>query len=772
MADNRLAAIQMAFGAFGGAFNSLNSMITAAGQQQRVDMQTDALIAQQDAQELRTTLQNEAAADILSGRGENPERQQYGVYRRTAAEVRGQRHGMDLATRWTSEVFDRAPAGADLRALTNDWVKENVGRGSGDPIFDRTALSTLFRAVDMGVTRHRGESVRATLEDNSQALNGVIGRSVQAGSWGVEDVGRWVSQARTLNPHEPQRAQATVTSAILAATPATPAGIERTLSILRTRGSGPNGMSFFEANPQAGMELETQLNNRLQRANTVAGSTAWTTMRDRISTATTSTQLTELLPEIETLYGQHGGQNEYAAARRAVTSALAPLRQREANVEQMRLMATGGMTPDPSFARQNIDSFLQALPVAEGQPRVSLLTQPDQVGRIVARLGAQSDVMQEQARSALANFNDPEAQKAAFRYYRSIETATGSSRERALSFVSEEQRALYRILADRADISPEALDRAFSALSSMGGNDARRAADAVPLHRLLSQQSQAQGETRRRTLIQNGLNEWVGQNSGFWNTMLRQGYSVRMDADLEARVNGSADSAARVASALGSSVDNAVTNSVKDLGDRIELRPGADGAIIASLRRTNADRHADGEPVVRGGVAVTNPSTGQPENTLRTSVRDLSDAQRVFGGFLANGGRLGLGIDMGRSGQGLYPVVLQGATAAPGRNGDGPVYFELGGTVNIDGKEVRLPTDMDGARTAIQAALPASMQNAPRLVLAPVDSGRGLQLFYRYGFTERGATAEQQEVRTREEREVAGTPVTPRLNIGRRVNRQ
>lgn len=70
MADNRLAAIQMAFGAFGGAFNSLNSMITAAGQQQRIDMQTQALIAQQDAQELRTTLQNEAAADILLGRGE------------------------------------------------------------------------------------------------------------------------------------------------------------------------------------------------------------------------------------------------------------------------------------------------------------------------------------------------------------------------------------------------------------------------------------------------------------------------------------------------------------------------------------------------------------------------------------------------------------------------------------------------------------------------------------------------------------------------------
>lgn len=766
MSGTRLQALQSAFAGFGGAFTSIGTMIRAAQEVEQIETRVDHQIAMQGIQRENERAGNQAAADANAGRAADPALSEQRAYRETFAAVSGQRQGFALVDQWDREVRQRTPIGGDLRRATDEWLRTTVGRGSGDPTFDRHALDVLSRAVDRGMASHRDEGARAVVEQGAENLRGLIGQAVTSGNWTPDDIGRWTSQAATLNRGDQNRASSHVIAAMEGAVrTGDEAGAHRFLTALQQAGTGRDGMSWRDANPQAYVALEGRLMERVRHTRTVSGQAAYNQIEDRIAQARTPGELVAIQEDIERVHGQYGGVEDRQRVQRSLATRLGPLVRQQENVNRIREWAAGAGSPDPSVVRQHIDAFLAAVPANPQDPSagqgIGIATAPERTGTLVARLGAISDTMGGQLRTLLADTANPEGQASAIRFLRTVEGSRGGSREFALTLLPEEHRGAYRVISDMLTSTNLPVERVVERIAALGGNDVERNLRETTWQRLYPRESnQAAAETRMRTQITRGLREHVGASGG-WFT---RDTAISVDGALQGALEQNAHAAAAYAQQIGGDVDQAVRGSIRDLQSRVDLLPLADGSVRAVLRRdgvgrdgTVAPTHSDGAPRVNGGITVRNPATGQDENTLNTAREDMLMGARVFNGLVANGGRLALGDDPRLAAMGLRPVV---------HSGTGAVVLEGGQEVNLGGERVRLPTNPEEAARLITERIRAT-EGRPieaggygdtmrftngsetRFRLVPEQSvvnGQPItnyRLAYRFGFRDRQITAEE-----------------------------
>ncbi|MBW6398657.1 hypothetical protein KPL78_12400 [Roseomonas sp. HJA6] len=746
-------------------------MIRSAQEQEQIEARVDHQVAMIGIQRDNERAGNQAAADANAGRPADPAMSEQRVYRETFAAVSGQRQGFALADRWRSEVYDRTPIGGDLRAATDEWLRSTVGRGSGDPTFDRHAMDVLSRAVDRGMASHRDEGARAVTEQGAENLRGLIGRAVSSGDWTPDDIGRWTSTAAVLNRGDRNRAQAFVTGAIeQAVRTGDEAGAQRLLTALQQEGSGREGRSWRADNEQAYVALEGRLMERVRHTRTVAGQAAYNQIEDRIAQARTPGELVALQEDIERVHGQYGGVEDRQRVQRALATRLGPLVRQQEHVNQIREWAAGAGSPDPSVVRQHIDAFLATVPTNPQDPSagqgIGIANAPERTGTLVARLGAVSDTMGAQLRTLLADTANPDGQAAAIRFLRTVEGARGGSRDFALTLIPEEHRGAYRVISDMLTSTNLPVERVVERIGALGGNDVERNLHETTWQRLYPREdNQAKAEERMRRQIAQGLREHVGNSGSFWSGNT----AITVDGALQGALEANAHTAAVYARQIGADVDQAVRGSIRDLQGRVDLLPLPDGSARAVLRRDGVGRdgtvtpvHADGAPRVRGGINVRNPATGRDENTLETAREDMQMGAQVFNGLVADGGRLGLGDDPRMAAMGLRPVVHSG-------NRDhisGAVVLQGGDEVDLGGERVRLPTNPEEAARIITERIRA-VEGRPqdaggyggtmagtngsetRFRIIPEQTavnGQSVTLYrlaYRFGFRDRQITAEE-----------------------------
>lgn len=699
MSGTRLQALQSAFAGFGGAFASINTMIRAANEVETIEARVDHQIAMNGIQRENEQVDNRAAADALSGATPADDMTDNARYRRVRATILGQRQGLELGDRWRREVHDRTPIGGDLRRATDEWMRSSVGRGSGDAIFDRHMLATLNTVVERGMNTRRDEGARAVIEQGEQEHRALIGQRVASGSFSAQDIAEWTDQAAVIYRGDRNRATAFVTQAMEGAVrTGDVAGAQRFLTALQQPGSGRDGQSWHDDNPQAFNALEARLVERVRHTREVAGAAAYNQIEDRIRSARSPSDIASIQEEIASVHSQYGGVEDRQRAEQALATRAAPLFRQQEAVNRLGEWSVGAGSPDPSVVRQNIDAFLGQVPQDPQNPNggrgISMLSTPERVGTLVARLGAISDTMGAQLRTALADTANPEGQAAAIRFLRTVEGARGGSSDFALSLVPEEHRGSYRVISDMLTTTGAPVERIVERIGALGGNDAERTLREATWQRLYPNAGgQQQAETRMRREITKGLREHLGESGSI---LPGSNYAVAVDPALQDALEQNARQAAVFAQQIGADVDGAVRGSVRDLQQRTDLMPMADGSVRAVLRRDGVGQdgqasptYSDGAPRVRGGIAVRNPGTGTTENTLATAQRDLALGQRIFSGMFAEGGSMALADDPRLAAMGLRPVVHSGNS----RHAPGGIVFQSGEEATLGDQRVRLPSD-------------------------------------------------------------------------------
>lgn len=743
--SGRLGALGSSFANhFGPTIEIFRAITATTTQNEQLASQATLRTQLGEAQEFAQQEQERGAADALAGRPLSPDETNR-HYLRSRSTYAGQMHGRAMFDRWSSEVLQRAPTGANITELTAEWMRRNA-TPTGDSAFDFNAARVLSRGIDLATTRWRQEGVQQVREEGVVTVMDGITAAARAGTIEAADLPRHVEALRSVLPAN-QRAEAAahLITRLAQSVGNTPEAITRMTTILDSPGSGGQGdQSFFERHPQAREVWERVTLQRSNQASTVAGATAWSAMRERIGEASTEEELGQLDLNARRLLNTPGvgGRGQYDAVQGAIRERRAFLVEQTVGINQVAAMSTQGAAVDPSVVRRHLGSYFASI-------GVSPTANPEQAGAIVGRLGVVDDVTEHAMTAALSSFGNTAAQIAAYRFWSAVAAGPAGPGVASSLIRSDEGRALFQALRSMDMGGSRAIEETLGRLAQGGAAEFHRVRQERTLSRITGEDSDTKArdtvdaEVTARLARVLGTRTWFGGNGGLridpsLATALRDASHVQMLANEVTR--------------SGVSWRDSVGQALESASQRIDLVPGPDGTTTATLRRRAAGQHTDGQPIVPGSPIAFNPTTRQPEDTTARAQADLQGAVRVAPALFH--GRVGLGRPSEAMPPAVYPVMN-------GRGG--PVVFRAGQELDFFGERVGPPappetgavTPLDMAEAQQGGAVPATeprrrlsddpetaarelfvaFGSNPRFVI--VHSGGGVfTLGYRFGFAE------------------------------------
>lgn len=731
-----LDGLSQAFNSFfGGAAQGLLAVAEGTRAAEKQELHTDFLLKRAEAEKENKQKGLQGKADALSGA---PMRSTDYSYATAYQKAAGEQHGAEMQAQWFQEVYSKAKPGDDLMGLTNDWLKNNWGKGTGSPDYDAAALSHFKGGVDRAVLHFAENSVKSTIATGLQAQDANVAAAVKDGSIAGK-MGQLAEQYRALDPTNPEKAPLRLAQAIqnsiYSGDPRVAQGV---LAALEKPGTGVNGKSYAESFPAAYKDIQGQLTSHYLKGGSIQGASEYARLQDEaIGAKADPVKLAEVGKKLELTFQKYGGASHYLSMKEHIATQLAQAAKVGVAVNQIREMVSGSRAIDP----KPIDAHLPDFFAAEGiDPR----QQPEAAGAVVAKLGVAPSALKADM-SQLMVGNSVEGQQTAIRYFNAI-NASYNDPNAAKRFMNDDAATIYDA------VSAQLPGDLPTILNSINENKEKlREAHKIEWNTIT-------GTKTGHADVQAAIKKSVAGTSLLGFTIHQGAFSGSPDVNIDWATQSLLESRIKTAAILSSAHGLTDIQKIADQqlqnahsAGQLELVPGEGGHNMVRIKRFGDFDAATGKPLVHLGVNVMNPNTRKPEDTLSTYRSDMDAIANAVPGLIPDTDNIsvaplaprGVGGKEPSGSEGVYFLQRSGARMTIG----------LGQEIDVKGKKETVPAEPREALAFLQKTLPADrgivlVPNAP-LHMAPTAFYVG----YRPRFTGKAAsTPTDAEMRSKRER--------------------
>jgi hypothetical protein len=584
---------------------------------------------------------------------------------------------------------------ADPTKFLNDWLKDQVGTGSGDPIYDARLLSRFHALVDGSLQKFGADRGNTIQRQGQQALGESITAAVRSGQpLQPSDLGTWLLQADALfaPSGKPEAGAAFVFSTAMEAAATNPRLLPALSKLMAES-------DFANKHPAAYNKLQADMNERWGRHNDIASREAWNALDQQLRMADLKDdkQVFALISQSQRLAGLGGS----AAARDAFNDKLATALGKRAELEAGLNRVHLGLV-DPTQYR-DISEMRKLQP--EYLKRTlgnDFLSNPESLGMILGRFqGIASDDVKASLVTAL-NGSDPKRLAGALTALRVASRV--STPDMAQNFLNEDAGSLWAYARTEMESGKSADAVAGELLAFQATGDGPKEALKVDLKGLTGEDDNTKAKAKISTKVRSALETKLGNDlinfSGDAPAVNTQ--SLFRDVHIDGSIMDQLSASVTNLAARTKSTDlKALSKSVVEswiAGGSLTLLPGPDNSL--SLTKTS-DRYrfdAKGNPLIQFGQTVRNPDTGQVENTLSIFKRSAGQI-RDFIPELAPDGAGSVYVEQHPKAmaQGLY--ILRDSSSGL------PLVFNPGGTYTLGGEKITLPRDPAGIKGTIDNAI-------------------------------------------------------------------
>jgi hypothetical protein len=775
-------------GFFGGAANLAAGMQALEHSEKLDDIrkENEALALQGSDDRLKGKPVNETAA----GRTSYVE-----AYAKTNATVLSR----ELGDKFRAEVASKPLDGSfDIDAYRQEFIKREVGSGSGDPMFDVPLLSQLNSQIEPVTDWFKAESLKTTQANSLVSLNAEIeGYLQQTGGVSADQMQNLVVRATSLFQGDTGSAQKWIT-ATLTGHARNPGQVESVLKALNT--PQVDGRSFAERQPQVYAEVSGRLYGKLNSLKTYEAVQAHdnflsTAMDELRRSPTLETAMSLVSRYDEAIWDRYGGIDERRQFHAQVEATVGRLVEQkvQSNAVLRHLVGVGRIDADSTalgkgtqaVIDEGFDRAVQQLAESRGVPLAVTQTEfgygavdplgddntASFVGAAIERLDGVSANAKAAINNGIVNLNDPARASRAYsliaRVYNSRGEVGGPAAVDRL--LTEQSKTFFYAIrsAAEAGVAPQAFIETTKnqpeVLRALGEARQGSSIDWPILMGSSKKAGELQAEIDQSAAKHLGkLTGWFGDDVVFGSSKMAEEFRAEVALQL-------AYQRSRTSSP---DIDSATKAAAGKFASKFMLVPGFDGTVTAFPnvfgRSGEVGRSPSGEAIL-APLPVKNPVTGEVEEPGETWKSDLAALSTVLPGLVGEDRRrvhlrpasdtASSGLFTVYRGDGRPLVFAQDQEIAVGADDkkialpDNSAMRGGGFGAVVPGKReiVKLPADYAEAEKALRGILPRGFY------LEDLGLQDGVRAFgVRYGFryaTDPSTAAAEAEARTMNKRQ-------------------
>jgi len=614
------AALSELSGAFTGFFGSLakaGDILEEANHKTRVE----------EIKRENVTQQEKGALDAVSGLPKAiPDDLDYTrAYDLAAAKKTSNKLYQDYATQAAT-----LPGDTDIEKWTRDFLRREVGAGTGNPTFDVHMLSDFMQKSETLQYQFKQNHVKQALlqgQDNlREAVSGDIMNSPDQvnTAW----LTRRAQEAERLFPGEESKAKGFIMKALVGSA-TTPAAYKRVSALINEPGYGPNGEPYAKLFPEAAADIENAMVDKWTKHITSTGFEAYRSIEDKMIDAKISQNpiaMVGLLSQLEETVSKHGGYSQYHGIKTKIIAQVQKLAEEVAGVNWVGVVASGQLK---DFDQSKINKYQQKYLAANGIDPTRSDDEAVKTAQVVARTGAIADDLKGLMSSMMANPNDPATQVRAYRFYKGLED---SGRIDIGTMMSKDARDKYqagqRLMAVTGG-NPEAAFALLAQDKSLA--DLPSKPSEFKWNDLMQMPSKPNHEAMQKA--QDNVKDKVAEMFGLPGLVF--GTSARK---MEFHGNAADEIMASYGTTLmkyrNAGVPDYQKAATEDIAKNIRkdymVIPGADGHFV--VQKATLPPVYNGQQVWRPGI-ITNPKTGLEEDTTKTFKSDMDNLGKKMPGI-------------------------------------------------------------------------------------------------------------------------------------------
>ncbi|MBV9828496.1 MAG: hypothetical protein JO001_22950 [Alphaproteobacteria bacterium] len=349
---------------FGKTEEGLGAVAQAAEYEQKQDVRANFFTQRAAVEQQNATKTQQATADALAGTPETQAQTADNVYHEAYSKAAGVQHGIDLESQWFNDVYSNAKPGDNLMGLTDQWLKQNWGQGTGNPAYDSAALSRFKSGIDRNVLQFQENSVKSVIAQGLQQQTSVVADAVRNNRFNAPFIQQSIASLQALDPAHPEDAAARLgqmaRSAIVDGNPATAQSL---LAALEAPGSAANGKSYAQMYPEAYKETQQTLIAAYLRGGSLQGASAWSDLQNQALAARGDPgKLGVIASQLMPTLSRFGGVDHYTHLNATISGLIADAASSTIGANQVEQMANGAMP----VVGKTVDKFLPSLLQAKG----------------------------------------------------------------------------------------------------------------------------------------------------------------------------------------------------------------------------------------------------------------------------------------------------------------------------------------------------------------------------------------------------------------------
>lgn len=707
---------------FGGAEQGLAAVSNAAQFAQKQDIRANFYLQRAQAEMRNKEEAKQADAAALAGQPMDPKLGADYSYQTAYQQTAGKLHGIDLAIQWHQDVLAHAAPGTDLLSATNEWLKDpNVwGNGTGNPDYDAAALSTLKAQTATAIVQHTENSAKSLIATGLQNIQSVVADTVKNGKLDAPFIQDTINKIRAQDPAHPELAAARFAQMVRAGIqPGDPRALQSTMAALEKPGSAANGKSYAEMYPDSYKELGKSATNTFLNGISLQGAQAYSAFHDDLLNAKLDpTKLAGMPARLEQLGHQYGGMDQYLKAKSELIPILMKSAENTVGINRVGQMVAGKM---PTVSK-DIDKFF--LPWLQSQ-NIDPYQNPEQAGLAVAKINMAPKDLKANMSRLLVDGSNPTGQQTALKFFQAI-GSTRQDPEAAKEFINDPTaKLIYNTVQDqRAVLGDAALP---NILSQVDANlPTLRKAKEIQWKAITGDTHEDDAMVKVRGALQSAFIQNWHHTSSFLPVD-----NLTIDPGMETQLEDTLKQAAILRGSSGQvdlqSLANEVAQDSAKSGS-VDVYPAENGTLTLRVKPFADTDAKTGKPLIPLSPTVTNPATGQTEDTLATYKTDVASLSGVLPDFFGDPNTLS-----------VAPRAPRGPLGKTPEGADGVYWLQKSGTrlsiglgekiaiqdpsaipESIPGQQMPSPATSSGLKTV---TVPKDVQGAAAFLhkIAPQD---------------------------------------------------
>jgi hypothetical protein len=643
----------------------------------------------------------QATADALAGNERAiPDDLDYTrAYDQVAAKKHANKLYQDYATRAAQLSGD-----TDIEAWTKEFMNQEIGRGTGNPVFDAHLLADFSSKAETLQYQFKQNHIKQVLlkgQDNlREAVVGDISNSPDQINTGW--LTRRANEAERLFPGEESKAKGFIMKALVGSA-TTPAAWKRVSSLINEPGYGPNGESYAKLFPEAASDIENAMIDKWSKHITTTGFEAYRGIEDKLLDAKINQDpvaMVGLLSGLEETLSKHGGLPQYNSLKGKIVAQVQKLAEEIAGVNWVGAVATGQIK---DFDQAKINKYQQKYLSANGIDPTANEESAVRAAQVVARTGAIADDLKGLMSSMMSNPNDPATQVRAYRFYKALDD---SGRIDISTMMSKDAREKYqageRLMAvaggnPTTAFSMLAADKSLANLPANSSEFKWNDLMGVP------SKPNAEAMLTAQEGVKDKVAELFGLPGRLWGTSSRKLEFHGVAADEIMAQYGA--TLLRYRNAGVPDYQKAATEDIaKNIQKDYMAIPSADGKYV--IQKSVLPTQANGKPVYRPGL-ITNPATGEVEDSTKTFKADMKSLGVALPGIFQ--GDLYVTNDSVKTmASGAFPIMRdrEPVFLEPGKEYASWNKAKEGAIGGDEHKPMKLPADPAAAAEMLSKRLP------------------------------------------------------------------